>query len=206
MDDAAGTAAAGIVLASASSIRLQLLASAGVRVRAEAAGVDEAEVKRSLSAERAAAAQVAETLAEIKATRVARRHPGTLVVGADQVLVCGGALFDKPADVAQAAAQLRTLRGKRHELVSCAVVVRDGQRLWHHTDRAQLTMRPFSDSFLERYLAQVGDGATHAVGAYQLEGLGAQLFARIEGDYFTILGLPLLPLLDFLRAHRVLET
>ena len=204
MNEAGG--AGGIVLASASRIRAQLLRAAGVPVQAEAAGVDEGEVKRSLRAAGADAAQVAETLAEMKAVRIARRHPGLLVVGADQVLACGDALFDKPEDMAQAAEQLRTLRGRRHELVCCAVAVRDGQRLWHHGDRARLTMRPFSDAFLADYLAAVGPAAMESVGAYQLEGLGAQLFARIEGDYFTILGLPLLPLLDFLRGHGVLAT
>lgn len=201
-----GLRAGGIVLASASRIRAQLLRAAGVPVHAEAAGIDEAEVKRSLRAAGAGPALVAETLAEVKALRIATRYPGMLVIGADQVLACDGSLFDKPETVAQAAEQLRALRGRRHELVSCAVAVRDGQRLWHETARAYLTMRPFSDSFLEDYLARVGEAATESVGAYQLEGLGAQLFARIEGDYFTILGLPLLPLLEFLRAHGVLQT
>lgn len=206
MNEGGGSAAAGIVLASASRVRAHLLEAAGVPVRAEAAGIDEAEVKLSLRAAGAGPAEVAETLAEMKGLRIARRHPGVLVIGADQVLACDGALFDKPADMAQAAEQLRTLRGKRHELVCCAVAVRDGQRLWHQTDRARLTMRPFSDAFLARYLEQCGSAVLDSVGAYQLEGLGAQLFARVEGDYFTILGLPLLPLLDFLRAHGALQT
>jgi septum formation protein len=204
MNDAPG--AGGIVLASASRMRVQMLEAAGVRVHAEAAGIDEAEVKLSLKAAEAGPAEVAETLAELKAQRIARRHPGALVVGADQVLACEGALFDKPASIAEAGEQLRQLRGKRHELVCCAVAVRDGTRLWHQTDRARLTMRPFSDAFVERYLAGCGSAALDSVGAYQLEGLGAQLFARVDGDFFTILGLPLLPLLDFLRAQGVLET
>lgn len=196
-------APAGIVLASASRARARMLEAAGVAVRAEAAGVDEAEVKLSLLAAGAGPAEVAEALAEMKAMRIAARHPRRLVVGADQVLACDGALFVKAENLAQAAEQLRALRGRRHELVSSAVAVRDGQRLWHQTDRARLTMRPFSDAFLDDYLARCGAAALESVGAYQLEGLGAQLFARVEGDYFTILGLPLLPLLDFLRGHGV---
>jgi septum formation protein len=206
MNESGGPAAARIVLASASRARARLLEAAGVAVLAVPAGVDEAEVKLSLHAAGAGPGEVAETLAEMKALRAARRHPGALVVGADQVLACDGVLFDKPADLAAAANQLRSLRGRRHELVSSAVAVRDGQRLWHHTDRARLTMRAFSEAFVARYLEACGETALESVGAYQLEGLGAQLFARVDGDYFTILGLPLLPLLDFLRGQGVLET
>ena len=122
----------------------------------------------------------------------------------DQVLDCEGRLFDKPADPAAARDQLRALRGRRHRLLSSAVVLRDGVRLWHHTGEATLTMRDFSEAFLDSYLEAIGPRASESVGAYQLEGRGAQLFAAIAGDYFTILGLPLLPLLDFLREQREL--
>jgi len=193
-----------VVLASASRARVALLRGAGVTVAVEAAAIDEAEVKASLRAAGAAAAEVAESLAELKAQRIARRHPGALVIGADQVLDCDGTLFDKPTDAAEARRQLLLLRGRRHELVSAAVVVRDGVRLWHHVGRATLTMRRFSDAFLDDYLDAAGDAVLASVGAYQVEGVGAQLFARIDGDYFTILGLPLLPVLDFLREQGVL--
>ena len=193
-----------VVLASASAARAALLQGAGVAVAVEAAAIDEAEVKASLRAAGAAAAEVAESLAELKAQRIARRHPGALVIGADQVLDCDGTLFDKPTDAADARRQLLLLRGRRHELVSAAVVVRDGVRLWHHVGRATLTMRRFSDAFLDDYLDAAGDAVLASVGAYQVEGVGAQLFARIDGDYFTILGLPLLPVLDFLREQGVL--
>ena len=203
--EAAGRQTA-VVLASASPSRRALLENAGLAVRAEAARIDEGEVKASLRAEGADAAQVAETLAELKAQRVARRHGGALVIGADQMLECEGAWFDKPATLSEAAEHLAALAGRSHTLVCCACVVRDGVRLWHHVDRARLTMRPLDPAFIANYLAQVGEAALASVGAYQLEGRGAQLFSKIEGDYFTILGLPLLPLLDFLRQHGVVET
>ena len=183
-----------------------MLRQAGVAFIADAPAVDESGVKAALQADGATAADVAETLAELKAMRVSRNHPGSLVIGADQMLQCGEIWFDKPADDDHARAQLIALRGKTHSLVSSAVGVRDGARLWHHTDRASLTMRPFSDGFLDRYLARCGPEIAGSVGAYHLEGPGAQLFQRVEGDYFTILGLPLLPLLEWLRAQGVLES
>ena len=195
-----------VILASASAARSALLRAAGVPIAAEAAAIDEAEVKASLRAARSAAAAVAETLAELKAQRVSRRHPGRLVVGADQVLDCGGAIFDKPADLPEARRQLLALRGRRHQLLSAVVLERDGQRLWHHVSRADLLMRDFSDRFLDDYLRAVGDAALASVGGYQIEGRGAQLFASIDGDYFTILGLPLLPLLNILREHGALPS
>ncbi len=196
-------AAPGIVLASASAARAAMLRAAGVAVEIDPARIDESEIKRSLGAENATAAAIAETLAELKAVAVSRRHPGRLVLGADQMLDCEGLRFDKPADRAAARDQLLRLGGRRHELVSAAVAVRDGERLWHHIDRARLTMRTLSAEFVDAYLDRAGEAALQSVGAYQLEGLGAQLFRKIEGDYFTILGLPLLPLLEFLRGHGV---
>ncbi len=168
------------------------------------AAIDEAEIKATFRAERLAAAECANALAEAKALRVARRHPGSLVIGADQMLVCEGAWLDKPGDHTAARMQLQALRGKSHELLSAVCVVRGGERLWHYVDRSTLTMRAFSDDFLEGYLAAAGVDILGAVGAYRLEGLGVQLFSRIEGGYFAILGLPLLPLLDFLRGHGVI--
>jgi septum formation protein len=192
-----------LILASASAARGALLRNAGIAFMAAAAAIDEDEIKAAFRAEGRPAAECATALAEAKAARVARRHPGSLVIGADQMLVCDGIWFDKPADLAAARAQLVALRGKRHELISALCVVRDGERLWHFVDRSSLIMRDFSDGFLDDYLTAVGDAVLGAVGAYHLEGRGVQLFARIEGGYFAILGLPLLPLLDFLRGHGV---
>lgn len=197
--------AAALVLASASATRAEMLRRAGVACAIDPAHVDEDEMKRGMRASGASAADLAETLADLKARKISSRHPGALVVGADQVLDCQGKWFDKPADRAAARAQLLELRGKMHELISCVCVLRDGERLWHHTGRARLTMRPFSEAFLDDYLDRVGTAVQQSVGAYQLEGPGAQLFSRVDGDYFTILGLPLLPLLDFLRNHGVVR-
>ncbi|QCO02655.1 Maf family protein [Azospirillum argentinense] len=193
-----------VVLASGSRTRAEMLERAGVRVTLAPAAVDEEEIKLAARAEGAPVEDVAEALAELKAQRVTRKHPGALVIGADQMLECEDRWFDKPADRDAARAQLQDLRGKTHRLVSCAVVIRDGERLWHHVDRARLTMRPFSDAFLDSYLNAAGDDVLGSVGAYHLEGLGAQLFHRVDGDFFTILGLPLLPLLGFLRVHGVI--
>jgi len=192
-----------LVLASASQSRLTVLRNAGLDPIQDASSVDEDQVKQSLKAEGADAGQVAARLAELKALETAQRHAGGFVVGADQMLDCDGAWFDKPSDVAQARGHLQSLRGKTHELVTAAVVVRDGACIWQHVDRARLTMRQFSDGFIEDYLDRVGADVCRSVGAYQLEGLGAQLFSRIDGDFFTILGLPLLPLLDTLRDHGI---
>lgn len=197
---------AGIVLASGSATRARILRDAGVELIIDPPAVDESGIKSALQADGAAAADVAETLAELKAMRVSRNHPGRLVVGADQMLECGGVWFDKPPDLDHARAQLVALRGKTHILTSSAVVVRDGARLWHHTDQARLTMRMFTDAFIDGYLAASGSDIARSVGAYHLEGLGAQLFQRVEGDFFTVLGLPLLPLLDWLRVQDVLQS
>jgi septum formation protein len=195
-----------VVLASASAARKAMLERAGVSVVAQAAAVDEEEIKHSFRAAGLKADEVSEALGELKAMRVASRHPGHLVLGADQMLDCGGEWFDKPADREEAKRHLQALRGKSHRLVSTVVAVMNGQRHWHHTDSATLTMRNLSDDFIDRYLDEMGDAVLSSVGAYQLEGLGAQLFNRIEGDYFTILGMPLLPVLDYLRLRRILAS
>ncbi len=192
-----------LILASASPSRRQLLTNAGLVFDIEPSGVDEDEVKRSLLGERARPQAVAETLAELKATRVATRHPAAMVIGADSTLACNGRQFDKPSTLADAREQLLSLAGQTHELCSSVVVARAGARLWHNTGRARLTMRPFTEAFLDAYLARAGEAVTASVGAYQLEGLGAHLFSRVDGDYFTILGLPLLPLLSFLAGHGI---
>ena len=198
-------AAPPIILASASVSRRALLENAGVPARCMAARIDEEEIKLALRQEQADAMAAAETLAELKACRVSQKEPEALVIGADQILTCGDVWFDKPADLDQAAGHLRALSGRSHKLLTCVCVARDGRRIWHHRDSAGLTMRHLSDGFIRSYLAAVGERALDSVGAYQLEGRGAQLFAKIEGDFFTILGLPLLPLLEFLRGHGAIE-
>ena len=178
-----------------------MLRSAGVPVEIVPAAVDEAAVKAGMLAERALPRDIADTLAELKARRVAAMQPERLVLGADQVLVCGGRIYDKPRDRAEARAQLAALRGQRHELLSAAVVFENAAPVWRHIGRASLTMRPFSDAFLDAYVGEGGDELLTTVGAYRLEDGGAQLFARIDGDIFTIIGLPLLELLAFLRTR-----
>jgi septum formation protein len=195
-----------IVLASASKVRRALLEAAGLEIIVDPAAVDEAAVKESYAGEGAEPGEIAEALAQLKALRIAPRHPGLITLGADQILECEGQRFDKPVGIEGARAQLQALSGRRHRLISGLVAMRDGERLWHHRGEAVLTMRKLGDGFIEGYLAAAGAAVLDSVGAYQLEGLGAQLFTRIEGDYFTILGLPLLPLLDFLRLQGELPT
>jgi septum formation protein len=198
-----------LILATASSARQAVLRGAGLAFTAVAAAVDEAAIKASAQAEGIPPEDAAMLLAEAKAQRIARRHPEALVIGADQMLVCPDEAgrprwFDKPADMAGARAHLRALRGRTHELVSAMVCWRHGARVWQHLARPRLTMRAFGDEFLEAYLAAEGEAVLSSVGAYRLEGPGVQLFARVEGEHSAILGLPLLPLLDFLRGHGVL--
>lgn len=196
--------AASVVLASASPARAAMLRAAGVAIDVVPARVDEAAVRDALLAEGAPPRDIADKLAELKALRVSQPRPDRLVLGADQVLVLGERLLAKPASRDEARAQLRALRGQTHRLISAAVAAEAGAPVWRHAAAARLTMRPFSDAFLEDYLDRAGDLALASVGCYQLEGLGAQLFSRVEGDFFTVLGLPLLEFLGFLRARKVL--
>ena len=193
-----------LILASQSRFRAGLLAAAGVAVETMAAHVDEAEVKQAARAEGASAEETALLLASLKAERIARRHPEALVIGGDQMLVCEGTWFDKPPDMAAARAQLLALRGKAHTLVTAVLCQRGGQRVWQHIAKPKLVMRDFSEAFLDQYLALEGEVLTTTVGAYRVEGPGLQLFDRIEGEHSEIVGLPMLPLLGFLRQHGVL--
>lgn len=193
-----------IILASASSSRAQILRDAGVPFTVDQASIDEEAVKRSMRAEGADVEAVAVTLAELKALRVSPRHADALVIGADQMLDCNGTWFDKPANADHARAHLKALSGRTHELIAAVCVALNGSIIWHHVDRARLTMRQLSDRFIDAYLSACGDSILGSVGAYRVEGHGIQLFSRIDGSHFTILGLPLIPLLDLLRAHQVL--
>lgn len=191
-----------MILASGSATRARLLEQAGVAFTATPAHVDEDSVKASLGDPRAAA----EALAELKALRVSASHPGELVLGADQVLDLGGLLMSKAATRAIAAEQLKSLRGKRHKLFSALVLAKAGRPVWRHIDEASLWVRDFSDAFLEAYLDAEEGEILGSVGCYRLEGRGVQLFERIEGDYSSILGLPLVPLLGALRTLGVVTT
>jgi septum formation protein len=192
-----------LVLASASASRRLLLEQAGLRFEARAAHIDEAAVKHGARGVGASADEAALLLAELKAQRIARTDPEAIVIGCDQLLVCEDRWFDKPTDVAEARAHLQALRGRSHVLVTAVLCWRGEQRLWHHVAHPKLIMRAFSDAFLEQYLLAEGSALTTTVGGYRLEGLGVHLFDAVVGEHAAILGLPLLPLLGFLRQHAV---
>jgi len=191
-----------LILASASSARRRVLEGAQVPFVQETSGVDEAALKTALGDLPAGA--VAQALAVAKAEAVSARRPKMWVLGADQMLECEGRLFAKPRDKAEARVQLATLRGRMHRLVNGLALLRDGTVLWRYGDEARLWMRDFPDEFPDAYLADAGPEVLESVGAYRLEGKGAQLFSRIEGDFFSILGMPLLPLLEVLRREGIL--
>jgi septum formation protein len=193
-----------LVLASRSPARAALLAGAGVRFETDSADVDEAAVKAVLIASGAGPRAIAERLAAEKALAVSRRRAG-LVIGADQTLDLAGVLFDKARDLADARAKLALLRGRAHQLHAAIAVAQDGAVVWRDLASATLAMRGFTDAFLEGYLQRGGERLLGSVGCYALEGEGVQLFERIDGDYFTILGLPLLNLLAFLRDRGVAQ-
>jgi len=193
-----------IILASASAARASLLRAAGVDFAVEPAAIDEARLKREARQAGDSAIGCASTLAAAKACCISLRHPAALVIGADQVLSAGSDWFDKPGDPAEARTQLLALRGRTHMLATAACVACNGGVLWRATSTPELTMRRFSDAFLEEYIAAEGDALLGSVGAYRLEGRGVQLFSRIAGDHFAVLGLPLIELLGFLRKRGVM--
>jgi septum formation protein len=192
-----------LVLASQSQARQALLANAGIAFEAIPAELDERAIQ--LASALSAPGEIAALLARDKALVVSAKHPDRYVIGADQTLILGERLFSKPAGRAQAAAQLRALAGQSHELHSATAVARDGEILFEDVSIARMTMRSLDDATISAYLDAAGETVTTSVGAYQLEGLGVHLFERIEGDHFTILGLPLLPLLKFLRSQGLLQ-
>ncbi|MEO0636932.1 MAG: Maf-like protein [Pseudomonadota bacterium] len=196
---------ADLILGSSSPFRAQLLHNAGLTFQATAAEIDERAVEASLQDSDMDGADLAELLALAKAQDVSERSPDSVVIGADQTLTLQGQQLHKPSDMEAARRQLLMLSGETHRLNAAVCLVRNGTVLWQHTGVAELTMRKLDPGFVRRHLSAVGDVALTSVGAYQLEGQGIQLFDRINGDYFTILGLPLLPLLDALRAHGVID-
>lgn len=193
-----------LILASGSSARADMLSAAGIPISIDLPRIDEDLIKASMSAEAYPPRDIADALAEAKARKVSLRNPGQLVLGSDQILVANGTIFDKPPDLNAARDHLMALKGQTHRLITAAVMIRDGEVTFRHIEIAKLVMRDFSDDFLDAYLKDEGEEILACVGAYRLEGWGAQLFQRVEGDYFTILGLPLLACLEHLRDQGIL--
>ncbi|MEM6463682.1 MAG: Maf-like protein [Pseudomonadota bacterium] len=194
-----------LILASASPFRRRLLENAGIEFAVRPAQIDERAVEAPLRQSQVSAEDTALILAEAKALDVSEKATGALVIGSDQTLALGDAIFHKPDDMEGARGYLLKLSGKTHQLNTAVVIARDGETLWRHVATANLKMRRLDPGFIGRYLSRAGNDALKSVGAYQLEGLGAQLFERIEGDYFTIIGLPLLPLLEKLRELEAID-
>jgi len=194
-----------IVLASGSEIRAHLLRQAGIEFETDVPRLDEQAIKAALLAEEAPPRDIADTLAEAKARKVSAKHPGKLVLGCDQVLDFEGQLLSKPASAEVALAQLKEMRGKRHMLLSAAVIYCDGEPIWRHVGQVRLVMRKCSDAYLEDYVSRNWDSIRHAVGAYKLEEEGVRLFAFIEGSYFNVLGLPLMEIISYLGLQGVIE-
>lgn len=192
-----------ITLASGSASRRALMRGAGIECDLVKPNVDEDAAKATMRQEGLSISDQAMALAELKAIKISRQRPG-LVIGGDQMLALDGVAFDKPKDMAEARSHLQRLSGKTHTLETAIIVAENGEPVWRHLARPKLTVRPLSDAFLDTYLEVCGEALLSTVGAYQLESMGAQIFTQIEGDYFSILGLPLLPLLDYLRVRGVL--
>lgn len=194
-----------IILASGSAIRRQILTDAGIEFEVITRPVDESAIKTSMLAESARLRDIADALAEAKSVRVSAQKPG-LVIGADQIMVMDDNLFDKPKDMAEARERLVKMRGKTHYLIGAVVISENGIPVWRHLAKTKLTMRDFTNSFLDDYLAAEGEALLQSVGAYRFEGRGSQLFSSVEGDFFSILGLSLLPVMDYLRQRGAILT
>ncbi|KUJ78182.1 septum formation protein Maf [Ruegeria marisrubri] len=194
-----------LILASGSEIRARLLRNAAVPFTKEVPRVDEDTAKRALIAENASPRDIADALAELKARKISDKTPGAMVLGCDQVLDFEGSLLSKPESPEAALEQLKAMRGKRHMLLSAAVIYRNGEPLWRHVGQVRLRMRDSSDAYLQGYVARNWDSIRHAVGAYKLEEEGVRLFTSIDGDYFNVLGMPLLELLHFLTLQGVID-
>jgi septum formation protein len=194
-----------LILASGSAIRAQILSEAGLTYEVISKPVDEAAIKQAMLGEGSRLRDIADALAEAKAMRVSRTEPG-FVIGADQIMVMDDTLFDKPPSIEAARQRLKEMRGKTHKLMGAVVVCENGQAVWRHLSVTKLTVRDFSDAFLDQYIEMEGESLTRSVGAYRFEGPGAHLFSHVEGDFFSILGLPLLPLLDYLRTRGVVPS
>lgn len=195
-----------IILASGSSIRAQLLRNAGVTFDIQKPRVDESTILESLKQEEATPRDIADTLGEIKARKVSEKFPNALAIGCDQVLAYDGGILQKPTSIENARDQLLELRGKRHFLMSAAVICEHGQPIWRHVSVVRLYMRDFSDEYLTEYLERNWGEIQHCVGCYQLESEGLRLFSRVEGDYFAVLGLPMLELLNFLALRGLIPS
>ena len=195
-----------LILASASQIRLKLLLAAGLQVSAHPARIDEETIRSGMQAQNASAQDVADALAEFKARKIAEKYPADLVLGCDQVLAFAGHIFGQPGTPENAKLQLQRLRGNTHQLISAVVLYDQTTPIWRHVSKATLTMRAVSDGYLEDYVDRNWQSAQHSVAAYKLEEEGVRLFSAIDGDYFTILGLPLLPLLGYLGQRGFIAT
>lgn len=194
-----------LILASGSQIRRQIMDNAGLKFEVISKPVDEASIKNSLKAQGVSPRDIADALAEAKSVKVSRSESG-LVIGADQIMVMDGEMFDKPTSLAAARERLNFMRGKKHSLIGAIVVSENGMPVWRHLAQTHLYVREFSDAFLETYLEAEKAYVCHSVGAYRFEGRGAHLFSKVEGDFFSILGLSLLPLLDYLRIRGIVES
>jgi septum formation protein len=195
-----------IVLASSSETRLRLIRASGLPVSAQSARIDEEAIRAALEAEGATPRDIADTLAEMKARKIGEKTPGAIVIGCDQVLDFKGRAWGKAPTIDAARQQLRSLRGQTHRLLSAMVLYHEGQPQWRHIGEARLTMRSFSDDWLEGYLSRNWESLRHSAGGYLLESEGVRLFSAVEGDYFTVLGLPLLPLLGYLGDRGFIQT